>query len=104
MVHKTGSFFRKVYKFKIFTVIITLIIRSISLSNLYDFSGNSSSSNSVTDTQNVLPSTSNHQDIQNIQVSYLTGDATNTPASVSPLVNGNEQHLSKQNIFKYLVY
>jgi len=66
------------------------------------------SSNSV-NTQNALPSKSYHQeaDIQNTQVSYLTNDATNTP-SVSPLVNSNEQHLSKKNIFYaffiYIIY
>ncbi|XP_050065146.1 uncharacterized protein LOC126554080 [Aphis gossypii] len=59
----------------------------------------------VTDTQNVTPSTSNHQnkaDIQNVQVAYLTNDVINTP-SVSPLVNSNEQHLNFQKlILKYL--
>uniref|UniRef100_A0A2S2P374 DUF4806 domain-containing protein n=1 Tax=Schizaphis graminum TaxID=13262 RepID=A0A2S2P374_SCHGA len=59
----------------------------------------------VTDKQNVTPSTSNHQyeaDIQNVQVAFLTNDATNTP-SVSPLVNSNEQNLNFQKlILKYL--
>lgn len=57
------------------------------------------SSNALTDTENDgASSTSYHTNIQNTQVSYLTNDATNTP-SISPLVNDNEQHLSKQNIF-----
>lgn len=96
-------FFRKVYKFKIpiYYYYNKTNNTILYLPNLYGFSINSLSSNAVTDTQNVTPSTSNHQNeagIQNVQVAYLTNDAINTP-SVSPLVNSNEQHLSKQNIF-----
>lgn len=100
ILHQT--FFKKVYKFNIFITnyYYNKTNNSLYLPNLYDFSVISLSSNAVTDAQNVaLASTSNHQEanIQNTQVSNITNDATNTP-SVSPLVNGNEQHLSKQTI------